>query len=319
MGKKLISLLCIVFITMYSCDEPKKEKTNNTTDTTYDANNTIKRTSDAKIQLKENDAFNGNINIKNTIKNTVLFQKVDFTQTVDLNFTMNVVNITDSKFDIEVTFKDCMINSELKDINTPEFVNPFETLTEFAGGLNGKSFMLEVNKKGRVLNIDNWTIGKEYKYDSEALNEINKYFSKDSLAMIFEKITYTGPEIINKDDSWDQSFSLNSTIPIQSECTYNCIDINDYYYVIDVKNSPKSTVTSSRITLPQINGNARITDNTKGRLLISKNKGILKKAEFTIDCDANIKDIVLLNLKFPASVNLTPLTIMKIELNIPLI
>ena len=320
MKKILTLLLCIFFITICSCNEAKKEEPNDIINTTYDNNTTIKNTPNSKIQLKKNDTFNGNINIINTIYNTVLFQKIDFTQTVDLNFTMNVANATDSKFNIEVIFKDCIINSTLKDINTPEITDPFETLTKFAEDLNGKSFILETDRNGRVLNIEDWTIDKKYTSDPDAFNEINKYFSKSSLAMIFEKITYTGPEAINKDNSWDYLFSLNSsTIPIQSKCTYNCIDINDYYYVIDVENTQTSAVSSNKIVFPQIYGNAKIKDNTKGSLLISKNKGILKKAEFTIDCDANIRDLVLLNLKFPTSVNLTPLTIVKIELNIPLI
>lgn len=321
MKKILILLLCIFFITICSCNEAKKEEPNVNINTTYDNNTNIKNIPSAKIQLKKGDSFNGNINIKNTIYNTVLFQKIDFSQTVDLNFTMNVLNATNSKFDIEVTFKDCIINSVLKEIDTPEIINPFKTLTGFAESLNGKSFTLETNRNGKVLNISDWTIDRKYTSDPDALNEINKYFSKDSLAMIFEKITYTGPESISKDNSWDYLFSLNSSIiPIQSRCTYNCVDINDYYYVIDVENSQNSVaVSSNKIIFPQINGNAKIKDYTKGSLLISKNKGILKRGEFLIDCDADIRDLTLLNLKFPVSVNLTPLTIVKIELNIPLI
>lgn len=317
----LLLVLCLFSITINSCNNTEKEEMIDSTNTTYDINttNTTKPIQDTKIKLKKHDTFNGNININNTINNTVLFQKINFTQTVDLNFSMNVLNTSATNSSIEVTFKDCIINSELKDINTPEITSPFETLTEFAENLNGKSFILEIDKNGKILNIKNWTIDEKYTSDSEALNEINKYFSKNSLAMIFEKITYTGPEIINKDNSWDYSFALNNTIPINSECTYNCIDINDYYYVIDVENSEESVAASSKITFPQINGNAKIKDTTKGSMLISKNKGILKRAEFTIDCEANVSDLVLLNLKFPASINLTPLTKISIELDIPLI
>ncbi len=322
MKKILIILLCIFYITICSCNKPEKEETNNSTSITNEKNNTnttLMQKENSKMKLKKDDKFTGNINIENTINNKVFFQKIDFTQIVNLNFIMNVINASSTGYEIEVEFKDCSINSELKDLNTPEITNPFETLNQFAENLNGKSFNLIINENGKVLNIKNWKIDEKYNSDKEALNEINKYFSKSSLSMIFEKITYTGPKIIEKDDSWNYNFSLNNTIPIQSLCNYDCIDVNDYYYVVNVENSNQNKTTTSKITFPHIYGNAKISDNPKGDLLISKSKGILKKALITFDCNANVSDLVLLNLKLPTSIDLSPLTIMKIEMNIPIL
>ncbi|MCL2321333.1 MAG: DUF6263 family protein [Oscillospiraceae bacterium] len=319
MKKILILLVCISFTFLFACNKPEKEEIINTTNATKDTNTTTKKVVTSRINLEKSDTFNGNINIKNTINNTVFFQKINFSQVVDLNFTMDVLSTSKTGYEIEVLFNDCSIDSEFKDLDVPQIIDPFNTLNEFAKELNGKSFILAIDENGKVVDIKNWQIDPKYMENAEAYNEINKYFSKNSLAMIFEKITYTGPNTINEDDSWSYSFAFNNTIPIQSECTYNCIDINDYYYVIDVTNSKNSKATSNKISFPSISGNAKIIDSSKGDLLISKNKGIAKRASITFDCNANINDLTLLNLKIPASITLSPLTTLKIELNIPLV
>ncbi len=312
MKKILIFLLCIFIFFTYSCNKQEQYEINDTTNTT---NITSEELKDTKVKLKKDELLTGNINIKNNIADVVFWQKINFFQTININFKMHVLDSTNSGHEIKVTFGDCPIESEIKNVNIKEINGPFDILRQFASELKDKFFILKIDPYGKVLKIDEWKIDEKYSINKDALNEINKYFSAKSLAMLFEKITYTGSKEITKNKKWEYVFSINNAIPISSSCIYDCVNINDYYYVLTLENSKNIKSNASKIFFPGIRGEANINHVSKGDILISKEKGILKRANITFDSSADIKDLVLLDIKLPTSINLSPLTSLNIEMS----
>jgi hypothetical protein len=261
-------LLLIVLCTFYSC----KTSQNSTA-------------TELKFNLQKGKVYDYKMDFD--IAQEVSGQKV--TTNMSGNYIMEVMEDSSEIKTIKTTYErmalklampgqNMEIDSDKQDTASTAINDPSQLMNKMFGSLKGKSFIIKVDKEGKVTEVSGMqqigeSIMKQLNLpeDRKAVvaQTFSTQFNDETMKDMFSQSFNIFPaKPVKVGDSWDKKISLTRNIPMDMATTYTVKSIEGNNVTIDSK---------SKIN---INGPSKMSGDQTGTLLVDAQTGLVINGEF---------------------------------------
>ena len=247
-----------------------------------------------QIHFKGGETYKILATIDQKMYQTIQGQRQDITQRMKTETTFNVEKVdTDGVASVKVIYNSILYEQDgpfgkikYDSSDPPDEVHPM--VMGFAAFV-GRSISVKMAPDGETKDIQGldaiWEDMME-KYDQPEVpdsveEKLREQFGIQVFKEMMEKITDIYPKKpVGIGDSWTKQFAISSPIPMIVENTWTLRDIKREVAIIEVRSVLK-TNPESQVEMPPVKYKYDICGNQKGRTVINRSTGWLKKSEVT--------------------------------------
>jgi hypothetical protein len=203
---------------------------------------------------------------------------------------IKTLKTTYKRFAMNIAMADKVIKADSDNPDTAaagEMTDPSQLMTAMFGALKGKSFIIKVDKEGKVTEVtglqqiaDAMVSSMKVKEEMKPMvrQAFTQQFNEENIKELFSQSFNIFPnKPVKVGDSWEKKLTGTSLMPMDMTTTYTVKSIEGNMVMLNAKSDMKFT------------GGANLTGEQIGRMKVNAKTGLVENAEYEQKMDGQMK------------------------------